>query len=340
VNRDPERAFWEGNARTANVLTAAVTAIDAVYFLATWSTGAHRPVLLAITLLALAGQASSVLSGTEARMLASPNRDLFFGVWAFLGLAVVVLAALLDGGVESPLVWLFPLGTMFCALLHPPRLVLAQGAGAVAGYVAIAVADDGFDRRPASVALQLAYLVVVTVLAAQGAAARWAYHRSQAELSERDALTGLANHRVFHERLQTELDAAARTGELVAVVLVDLDLFKDVNDRHGHLVGDAALRSVARALERAARSADVVARVGGEEFAVVLRGTDGQGAVTFAERARQCVEAIADPVSLTVSIGVSCSTGAAVTAEALFDAADKAMYRAKRAGRNRVCSAA
>jgi diguanylate cyclase (GGDEF)-like protein len=334
--KDPELAFWEGNVRTANVLNGAITAINGVYFLATRSTGDNRGLLLLMTAMSAAGQAWAVVSGAQRRLLDSPRRDFAFGVWASLGIAFVVVGSILDGGLESPLLWLFPLGTVFCALVHPPRLVIVQGLGTVAGYFLVALADDGFDRMPATVLLEMAYLAVVAALSAEGAAARWRYHRSLAELTERDPLTGLANHRVFFERLQLELDAAARKEETVSVVLVDLDRFKQINDRHGHLVGDAALRAVADALRFAARAPDVVARVGGEEFAIVLRGTDGGGALTFAERTRQSIESIVDPVQLTVSMGVSCSYGAASTAEELYDAADRAMYRAKGAGRNRV----
>jgi len=125
-------------------------------------------------------------------------------------------------------------------------------------------------------------------------------------------------------------------GTSMSLLLIDLDHFKDVNDQYGHLMGDEVLRQVAGVLAEVARDGDVVARVGGEEFCVLLPNTPGMGARLPAERVRSAVATLRDPVQLTVSIGVSSYPDDATNAYDLFERADEAMYEAKRRGRNRV----
>jgi diguanylate cyclase (GGDEF)-like protein len=150
-----------------------------------------------------------------------------------------------------------------------------------------------------------------------------------------DSLTGLLNRRAFESAFDREVERARRAELPVSLVLFDIDWFKQVNDRHGHAAGDRALRRYAALLEREGRAADVIARIGGEEFAVVLFGVDERGAQAFAERVLDVVatETAADEVSLSVSAGVA---GPATDAEQLFLAADRALYCAKDLGRGRV----
>jgi diguanylate cyclase (GGDEF)-like protein len=150
-----------------------------------------------------------------------------------------------------------------------------------------------------------------------------------------DSLTGLLNRRAFESAFDREVERAARAELPVALVLFDIDWFKQVNDRLGHAAGDRALRRFATLLEREGRSADVLARIGGEEFAVVLFGVEEDGARAFAERVLNVVaaETADDEVQLSLSAGVS---GASLHAEELFLAADRALYAAKDSGRGRV----
>lgn len=166
-------------------------------------------------------------------------------------------------------------------------------------------------------------------------------------LSRHDGLTKLMNRRALMATLEAEQGRVRRGGPPWALLLVDVDHFKRVNDMHGHAVGDEVLCRVAAVLRRSAREVDTVARMGGEEFCVLAPLTDLHGAALLAERLRQAVANSTDEgqgaVPVTVSIGVALSlpapAGAAApveTAEAALARADVALYRAKDAGRNRV----
>lgn len=159
----------------------------------------------------------------------------------------------------------------------------------------------------------------------------------------RDHLTGTYNRRHFEERLASELAYAVRHGTTLALLLLDLDCFKRINDEHGHPAGDAVLRAFAQMLLKNVRTEDVVARWGGEEFVVLARGTDGRGGVILGERLRRGALQLRIPVNgvelcISTSIGVSAVTPGVtgVNALQLLRLADLALYEAKHAGRNRV----
>jgi diguanylate cyclase (GGDEF)-like protein len=152
--------------------------------------------------------------------------------------------------------------------------------------------------------------------------------------STTDALTGVLNRGAFQRRLD---DALSAGGEPLVLALLDLDHFKLVNDRHGHPAGDRALRRFCEIVQAEARLDDALGRLGGEEFGLLLAGTDLEGAHAFADRLRATVarETAAGEVGLTVSIGL-CESGPGTTSEDLLRSADIALYSAKGAGRNRV----
>lgn len=161
-------------------------------------------------------------------------------------------------------------------------------------------------------------------------------------LAETDPLTNLANRHHFRDRAIAAL-ALGGTGELpIALVLLDIDRFKSINDSFGHLIGDAALQNIGPACARVLRTTDVLARYGGEEFALLLPMSDLASAATIAERVRKSVSAqridCGDGRSfqMTVSLGVACREDPTQTLDALIECADKALYHAKRSGRNRV----
>ena len=161
------------------------------------------------------------------------------------------------------------------------------------------------------------------------------------ELAIHDSLTGLINHLEFLRRLEEEVERARRYRRPLALLMLDIDHFKNVNDTYGHLAGDEVLRTLAARLKAELRPADQAARYGGEEFAVILPETAVAGALELAERLRAAASASAiapgQAVNLTVSIGVAAFPEDAETDKALLAAADGALYAAKQAGRNRVC---
>lgn len=158
-----------------------------------------------------------------------------------------------------------------------------------------------------------------------------------------DALTGLASRRHFLECCDGELARCRRHGHTACLLMLDLDHFKRINDGWGHGVGDATLRSFATITREVFRDVDVVGRLGGEEFAVLVPETILDGAAVAAERLRAAVQArpviLGDgrAIPFTVSIGVTAMTGADATADQVLSRADLALYEAKRSGRNRVC---
>lgn len=159
-------------------------------------------------------------------------------------------------------------------------------------------------------------------------------------MAHHDPLTGLANRLLLADRLEQAIDRAARSGRQVAVLTLDLDGFKPINDRHGHAAGDELLKTVAHRLQRALRAADTAARVGGDEFVLVLEDLES---VAEAEKvAQKVLDQVAQPVALAgLTVGVTVSVGVALwprdgnRCEALLEHADRAMYAAKSAGRNR-----
>jgi len=158
------------------------------------------------------------------------------------------------------------------------------------------------------------------------------------KLATTDPLTGLANFRFLHETLHREIESVRRYGRPLALLMLDLDGLKEINDRLGHEAGNRALRLLADRIRSCLRGADFAARFGGDEFVILLPHTDLEEGRQLAERLRRAVEqADALPFRLRASIGIaSAPSGPAADADALLEAADRALYEAKRAGRNRV----
>jgi diguanylate cyclase (GGDEF)-like protein len=216
---------------------------------------------------------------------------------------------------------------------------LADPSGHVIGVLQLINALDAEDQP---VPFDKEWELLVQTLAAHAAAAIANLRLS--DLSFKDPLTNVYNRRYFSLRLDEEIKRCARSGQPLAVVGIDVDHFKQVNDGNGHAVGDAVLATVAHLLTRNSRDFTVIARLGGDEFAALLVNTPKAGARVYAERIRRAVEAHAFPHGpLSISLGVASlpgdvQTADAMSADALMQAADRALYQAKEAGRNRVGS--
>ena len=164
-------------------------------------------------------------------------------------------------------------------------------------------------------------------------------NRELEHLATHDPLTGVYNRRRFDARLNECFEAARRTGQGFAVLLIDADHFKNINDNHGHTTGDAVLQDLARLLKENTRAVDFVARYGGEEFVILLPHTpDNESAMAVAEKARLAIAhaVFPGPGHITVSIGLSVWQAADPSANAAVERADAALYQAKAAGRNRA----
>ncbi len=187
---------------------------------------------------------------------------------------------------------------------------------------------------------------IAATLAGQGMAAydNALLFRKIGELATRDSLTGLFNRRHFFALADSLFHEMRRQPRPNAAVMVDIDLFKQINDRHGHGVGDEVIREVAHRLSRCLREEDVICRYGGEEFALLLNGASAQQADTVAARLHAAISAetiptSAGPLVVTVSVGVSTTRSESADAQGLLSKADQALYAAKRAGRNQVVTA-
>jgi diguanylate cyclase (GGDEF)-like protein len=213
------------------------------------------------------------------------------------------------------------------------RIAFPLRAG-TSDFGSLVLASETFDAEQVEAAASLAAQVVVALENAR-------LHRIVERQALVDSLTGLANRRSFEERLRGELARAARFHDSVCVVFADLDDFKQVNDRYGHAAGDEVLKAFAAALRATVRETDVAGRWGGEEFGLVLPGTDADGGARLAERARAAIEhgevrmPNGDVLSVTASFGVAAYPESHELGE-LLAAADSALYAAKREGKNRV----
>jgi diguanylate cyclase (GGDEF)-like protein len=213
------------------------------------------------------------------------------------------------------------------------RIELPLAAGGVS-FGMLTLVGDEFSEDARMTASSLTAQAVIALDNAR-------LHRIVERQALVDGLTGLANRRHCEEALTFELARAQRFGTPLTLVLADLDDFKDVNDMHGHPTGDLVLREFAIVLRETTREADVAARWGGEEFVLLLPGTDEAGGAQLAERVRSSLEqrvilaSDGTPVTVTCSLGVA-SFPAAASSQTLLAAADDALYQAKHAGKNRV----
>jgi diguanylate cyclase (GGDEF)-like protein len=214
-------------------------------------------------------------------------------------------------------------------------LILIGDSEATGARRGVALTAGAFDYI--SMPGELSLLMART---AQLVAIKQAMDRLRAE-ADRDYLTGLANRRRFRTALGQEVERWRRYRVPCALLLVDIDFLKRINDAHGHSAGDVVIRHVASALVQMSRDNDTAARLGGEEFALLLAGVDDEKALAAAERLRQVIsqEALEGIGTVTVSLGVASCPAQALSERALYAASDAALYRAKNEGRDRAALA-
>jgi diguanylate cyclase (GGDEF)-like protein len=252
-----------------------------------------------------------------------------------LAQVLIAFAVALTGASQSPVLLVYLLGVAGFPARFGTNGVIAGVALTEALLFGSTAAVDpgGFAAHPER--------VIVAAAATFGLAA-FVHALMQAESQKRsesvyDVLTGLPNRRGMEVQFEDLRTSAVGSGSPVSFLLCDLDEFKAINDVHGHQRGDTVLIEAAAAIRGCLRATEVVFRVGGEEFLVLVDGCGPDDAVLVGERVRETVEA-AQPGGLpvTCSVGVGSAAGEAIDFDALFGAADRALYEAKRAGRNRV----
>jgi diguanylate cyclase (GGDEF)-like protein len=264
---------------------------------------------------------------------AHPERHVAFSVfWSQLILAVAVA---LSGGPASPALPWLAVPTAFAATRFRGQVVFAAVVSAVVLLLGatIGVAPGEAFAHPAALVVSIALLVSVTAVVAALSGAE-VEQRSESVL---DPLTGLLNRAALTRRFDELEQQAALTGETLSLLVCDIDRFKTVNDTHGHARGDAVLRDVAYEMRKQLRSFELIYRMGGEEFVLVLPGAPQEEARTVAEHLRQALRGCRPGgLDVTVSVGVATAFGSQVSFEPLFKEADRALYVAKARGRDRV----
>jgi diguanylate cyclase (GGDEF)-like protein len=296
--------------------------------------GPHRGILLVLD-----GATVSASIGLfwwlGLRLVPTRWRTAFFSAWTVTTFAFIGTAAGLDGGTSSPMSYFLVLPLLFAGLAYPPRTVATlTGTGMLTALVVglVAPAPDA-----SATALLVASMFIAGLLTGAMARNRGRLTDALFEAATHDGLTGCMTRRSFYERLQHELARSRRYGKPFTVVVADLDNLKLLNDRGGHEAGDEALRVVAAALQAEARGTDLVGRLGGDEFGMLLPETEETGAAVVAGRLLAAIRGSGGSVPTTASLGVATWTGPGDRADALMRRADQALYSAKASGRDSFC---
>jgi len=285
----------------------------------------NRPGLAVLFAVAVLSAALIILLPRE-RIVRSRLREPFFLAWSLLDFAMLVIGTLADGGTASPLVLVFFIPVVFSSMSYPLASVVAVGVISVVSYLALALTAGG-----SSWAYQGAFagaLACTAAMSAWQAQNHKRQHKLLATASRTDPLTGCLNRRGFEERANAQIAAMQRRRRGGAVLVLDIDHFKPVNDTFGHAAGDELLCWVAQTLERVVRPADAVGRLGGDEFAVILPELDAEQARTAAKRIAHALRERAP-----VSSGLAFFPDDGANLEYLCRSADARLYASRRGRR-------
>ena len=281
--------------------------------------------LIVVLFAALAVAALLVWLLPAERTVRSRFRDVMFLSWSLFSIAVIGAVVAADGGADSPLTLLFFVPAVFAALSYPLASVVAIGV--LSELTLVVVGSLVGPAEPARLAFSASALALTAVLCAWQAHQHESRRKELTEISRADALTGCLNRRGFEERMVAEIDRGVRHGRPLAVVMLDLDNFKRVNDTHGHAAGDELLRWTVATLKETIRPMDSLGRLGGDEFALVLPGTGQGDALEVAERLRDALSS-----RVKAATGVAAFPAHGVTLDELTRHADTELYAAKDRG--------
>ncbi len=301
-------------------LSYAVCGSTGMYVALTWQQP-HR-LLIALSLACGFVAAVVVLFLPRERIVRSRYRELFFLGWSLLDQALITLVTLEDGGTRSPLALTFVLPVVFAAMSYPLWSVVTVGGSSVLTYLAVALVVGG-----ASWGYQALFAVMLTCTGALSAWQARNHDRQRAalmEVSRVDPLTGCLNRRGFEERADAEMSAAARCAGQGAVLLLDVDRLKLINDRHGHAAGDELLCWVVSTLKATVRPGDAVGRLGGDEFAVLFGDIGLSDALEGAARVKS---ALGERAPCSVGLATFPLDGASL--DELMRKADERLYTSR-----------
>jgi diguanylate cyclase (GGDEF)-like protein len=333
--RVDDETFWLRHLRLGLVLYVLGVVVALVYLAVGDPLRPGPSVVIAIVALSFMGLVGLL---PHERIVRSRFRPHFFYAFSGSAVALVLSAAAIDGGANSPMTSLLVLASLYAALAYPPAAVVAVAASCGTGYVALAVL--GPPAENGEVVMLTGSLLCAGVTAASVARSRRhaqadlaALHAQLAEFARTDDLTGCLTRRAFHDAVAVELARAGRHLRPVSLLMVDLDDFKSVNDVAGHLAGDELLARVGEELRASLRPGDDAGRVGGDEFAVLLADAGPAAAAAAGDR---LLDRLRDR-GAAASIGVG-SAHPGDDVPALLARADAALYEAKRKGKGRVTS--
>lgn len=298
----------------------------AAWIAATWARP-HRGGLLAMA--GGAALATAIIAALpRQRIVTSRYREPFFLSWSLSLIVFIAVAAGLDDGVRSPIILMLFLTLVYAALSYPRWAVAVISGVSLVAVLALSLLGGphgGVPTNPVYLVGLMLTLAVTGVMCIYQARIQQEARAELGRLSRTDPLTGCLNRLGFSERLSAQLDSVRADGRVVALVVLDFDDFKAVNDRHGHSAGDELLCWATRAMTGALRPEDVLGRLGGDEFAALLPAADFEQARHIAERL-----ALALSARIAACFGVACTDGDDVDAEGLYRSADERLYDAKR----------
>ncbi len=302
-------------------MSVGVGLLGGIYVALTWARP-NRSELTVLFVLALV-TAIVVYFLPREKIVRSRIREPFFLIWTLTDFAMLVVGTLADGGTSSPLVLVFFLPVVFSSMSYPLASVAVVGLASVWSYLVVALVAGG-----SSLAFQLSFafaLLCTAAMSAWQAQNHKRQHKALAQASRTDPLTGCLNRRGFQERAVAEIAELTRHGRRGAVVALDIDHFKPVNDTFGHAAGDELLCWFARTLEANVRPGDAVGRLGGDEFAVLLGQVDPADVKVSTARLEAALGSRA-PASLGIAIFPDDGTDL----EALTRCADARLYASRR----------
>lgn len=330
------RRFWTQYLRVGILVFTGEAVATLVYFLLT-NNGPHRTFLVTLTSIVLL--ASLVCIPLAGRVAATTWRTQYSFAWTLVAGIVLAMCIHLDGGFDSPLIFLLALPIVSAALALEVRQVIVCGVATLSEFTYVWLYDSQIHRSVSVIAMFAMSILGLVVIAVGVSTARSRLlddeSRLRAELSTlatTDALTGCLNHGAFYERLEIETNRAIRQSEPLSLLMLDIDYFKSFNDTNGHLAGDDVLRTVGITLKRMSRGFDVVGRLGGDEFAVALPTSSNSDAARIAARTSEALTSVDRP---TVSVGFATLDPLRPSSKELVRDADRSLYEVKLSGQRR-----